>query len=153
MTNWHVYTVQWTTNSIAWAVDGQIYETQTNWWSSSTTSNTVNNPYPAPFDQPFFVIMNLAVGGTFPGSPNSSTPFPGDMQVDYVRVYDFTPLLQLSTMKTNGHYQLIWPTNIVCRLQTQTQLGGNWVTLNGATSPYTPTLPLQGGVFFRLVSP
>ncbi|HZV34069.1 MAG TPA: glycoside hydrolase family 16 protein [Verrucomicrobiae bacterium] len=150
ITNWHNYSVQWTTNSIAWTVDNQIYETQTSWYSYNGSTNF---PYPAPFDQQFFIIMNLAVGGNFPGSPNSSTVFPGDMQVDYVRVYDFTPLLQLTASTTNGHYQLSWPTNIVCRLQSKLNIEGTWNTVIGAASPYTPNIPANGAVFYRLVSP
>src|ERR1019366_6403777 len=45
--------------------------------------------YPAPFNIPFYNIMNLAVGGQFDGPPDGSTVFPGDMQVDYVRAYDW----------------------------------------------------------------
>ena len=46
-------------------------------------------PVPAewPFDKPFFVVLNLAVGGTWPGDPDASTPFPAQLRVDYVRVY------------------------------------------------------------------
>jgi beta-glucanase (GH16 family) len=78
------YLLEWTTNSISWSVDGRLYETQTNW-------STANAPYPAPFDQPFYIILNLAVGGAYPGSPDTNTVFPGEMQVDYIRVYDRTP--------------------------------------------------------------
>ena len=46
------------------------------------------NPWPAPFDQPFYLVMNLAVGGHFPGNPDKTTVFPAEMLVDYVRVYD-----------------------------------------------------------------
>ncbi len=81
--NFHNYLLEWTTNSISWSVDGRLYETQTNW-------STANAPYPAPFDQPFYIIMNLAVGGIYGGNPDASTVFPGEMQVDYIRVYDDT---------------------------------------------------------------
>jgi len=81
VTNFHVYALEWTTNSIQWFVDDQLYETQTSWWSSG-------GPYPAPFDQPFYIIMNLAVGGNFGGNPDATTVFPGEMLVDYVRVYE-----------------------------------------------------------------
>jgi beta-glucanase (GH16 family) len=83
-THFHTYLLEWTTNSISWSVDGGLYETQTNWC-------TVNAPYPAPFDQPFYIIMNLAVGGNYGGNPDTNTVFPGEMQVDYVRVYDNIP--------------------------------------------------------------
>jgi beta-glucanase (GH16 family) len=80
-TNFHTYLLEWTTNSINWYVDNHLYETQTNW-------STAGAAYPAPFNQPFYIIMNLAVGGDFGGNPDSDTVFPGEMQVDYVRVYD-----------------------------------------------------------------
>lgn len=79
----HTYMLEWSTNSISWFVDSQLYETQTNW-------STANGPYPAPFDQRFYIIMNLAVGGIYDGLPDTNTAFPGEMQVDYVRVYSDT---------------------------------------------------------------
>ena len=82
--NFHTYLLEWTTNSVSWSVDGRLYETQTNW-------STTKASYPAPFDQPFYIIMNLAVGGNYAGNPDASTVFPGEMQVDYIRVYDKTP--------------------------------------------------------------
>jgi beta-glucanase (GH16 family) len=84
VTNFHVYAVEWTTNSIKWFVDQTLYQTQTNWWSAG-------GKYPAPFDQPFYIMMNLAVGGNFGGNPDASTIFPGEMLVDYVRAYEFVP--------------------------------------------------------------
>jgi beta-glucanase (GH16 family) len=81
--DFHTYLLEWTTNSIGWYVDNQLYETQTNW-------STANAPYPAPFNQPFYIIMNLAIGGAYDGDPDTNTVFPGEMQVDYIRVYDDT---------------------------------------------------------------
>ena len=86
VTNFHTYTLDWATNAILFYVDGHLYETQTN-WSSSVGS------YPAPFNQPFFIIMNIAVGGKYLGSPdkgkiNAESLFPGEMLVDYVRIYN-----------------------------------------------------------------
>jgi beta-glucanase (GH16 family) len=92
VTNFHTYAIQWSTNSIIWLVDGVSVQTWTSWTSSL-------GPFPAPFDRPFFLLMNLAVGGNYVGNPstNSINPsMPGEMQVDYVRVYDYaapvTPL-------------------------------------------------------------
>jgi beta-glucanase (GH16 family) len=87
ITNFHVFALEWSTNSIKWIVDGATIRAWTS-WSSST------GPYPAPFNQPFFILMNLAVGGSYLGYPsdaqiNAGTTFPGEMQVDYVRVYDY----------------------------------------------------------------
>ena len=101
VTNFHLYALEWTNNAIRWYVDNQLYETQTSWWSSSNPTNTnIRNPYPAPFDQAFYLIMNLAVGGNFGGNPDGTTVFPGEMQIDYVRAYSWIsvppppPLLQ-----------------------------------------------------------
>jgi len=93
VTNFHVYALEWTTNTIRWLVDGTLYQTQTNWWSNVGTS-TAKHPYPAPFNQPFYLLMNLAIGGRYLGDPstndiNANTVFPAEMQVDYVRVYDY----------------------------------------------------------------
>jgi beta-glucanase (GH16 family) len=83
VTNFHTYDLEWTTNSIQWFVDGKLYQTQDHW-------STVEAPYPAPFDQPFYIIMNLAVGGDYGSNPDTNTVFPGEIQVDYVRVYEHT---------------------------------------------------------------
>jgi beta-glucanase (GH16 family) len=82
--NFHVYALEWNTNSFSWYVDDQLYQTQTSWWSSG-------GPFPAPFNQPFYLVLNLAVGGYFVGDPNAGTVFPSELQVDYVRVYDYSP--------------------------------------------------------------
>lgn len=77
----HTYTVEWEEGEIRWYIDGEHYATQTEWWSSAAA-------YPAPFDRRFHMILNVAVGGNWPGSPNGSTQFPQTMEVDYVRVYE-----------------------------------------------------------------
>ena len=85
VTNFHTYAIQWYTNSIVWLVDNVIVKTWTNWTSSLGS-------FPAPFDRPQFLLMNLAVGGNYVGNPSQASidPYmPGEMQVDYVRVYDF----------------------------------------------------------------
>jgi beta-glucanase (GH16 family) len=96
ISNFHVYAVEWDPGEIRWYVDEQCYATQTFWWSSSLVgkgkglpaSNPKDlQPWPAPFDQPFYLVMNLAVGGRFPGNPDLRTAFPAEMIVDYVRVF------------------------------------------------------------------
>lgn len=89
VTNFHTYTLDWTTNAMLFYIDGHLYQSQTNWGSST------GNPYPYPFNQPFFLIMNLAVGGAYIGNPststiNAGTAFPGELLVDYVRIYNLT---------------------------------------------------------------
>lgn len=104
VTNFHLYAVEWTTNAISWYVDNHLYETQTNWWSSSSREHPGDrNPFPAPFDQPFHIIMNLAIGGDFGGNPDGTSVFPGEMQVKYVRTYCETsppPPLRTAQAKT-----------------------------------------------------
>jgi len=78
--DFHTYAVEWDATEIRWYFDDFQYATQNNWFSDG-------GDYPAPFDQPFYVLFNLAVGGNLPGSPNGSTPFPATMEVDWVRVY------------------------------------------------------------------
>ena len=94
---YHVYAVEWEPSEIRWSVDGHIFSKQSFWWSSSKVeggkgakpANEADlNPWPAPFDQPFYLIMNLAVGGQFLGNPDKTTLFPAEMLVDYVRVYE-----------------------------------------------------------------
>jgi beta-glucanase (GH16 family) len=95
--DFHVYTLEWEPGEIRWYVDNKLYSTQSFWWSSSKTDGNKGarpakeadlNPWPAPFDQPFYLVMNVAVGGNFPGKPDKTTEFPVEMVVDYVRVYE-----------------------------------------------------------------
>jgi beta-glucanase (GH16 family) len=154
VTNFHSYMLEWNTNLIRWYVDGLLYESQSN-WSSST------GPYPAPFNQPFFIIMNLAVGGNYVGNPsiatiNANSTFPADLQVDYVRVWDLTAPLEISFRHTGGNVLLNWPTNIVCHLQSQTNslsVAGAWTDVAGAASPYTVRPGANQAIFYRLESP
>jgi beta-glucanase (GH16 family) len=94
---WHTYTVDWEPGEIRFYVDGFHTRTYDHWWSCSATESGTGvvargasdlNPWPAPFDQPFYLVMNVAVGGNFPGVPNPETRFPAEMVVDYVRVYE-----------------------------------------------------------------
>lgn len=81
---WHTYGMIWSKGSVSYYVDdpGSPYATYT----PSSISGFSGAVWP--FDSgPSFIILNLAVGGSWPGSPNSSTPFPSTMLVDYVRVY------------------------------------------------------------------
>ncbi len=84
---WHTYAVEWEPGELRWYVDGKLYQTQNDWYAKGLNQATKFS-YPAPFDQNFYLIMNLAVGGWFDGDVDATTPFPADMEVDYVRVYD-----------------------------------------------------------------
>jgi beta-glucanase (GH16 family) len=151
-TNFHTYTLDWSSNAILYYVDGQLYESQTGWGSSTT------NAYPFPFDRPFFFLMNLAIGGSYVGNPtqaqiNAGTTFPAQVLVDYVRIYNITPPLQIFASQTNSNVLLSWPSNIVCHLQVQSNaLGTNWVDLITPTNTYQINAS-TGSAFYRLKSP
>lgn len=75
--DFHIYAVEWEQDEIRWYVDDQEF--------FKLTSADVPDTWI--FDHPFFIALNLAVGGTWPGYPNDTTVFPQQMLVDYVRVY------------------------------------------------------------------
>lgn len=75
---YHVFSVLWEENSIQWLLDDEVFH-------SIDNNTTAGQNYP--FNQPFFFIMNVAVGGQWPGDPDNTTTFPEFMAVDYVRVF------------------------------------------------------------------
>ncbi|WP_420319768.1 glycoside hydrolase family 16 protein [Flagellimonas sp.] len=77
-TGFHIFGIEWGPDYINYYVDGDLY--------NQITQNDVPGEWV--FDHPFYIILNVAVGGTFPGSPNEDTTFPQTMLVDYVRVYE-----------------------------------------------------------------
>ncbi|MGL4400193.1 MAG: family 16 glycosylhydrolase [Luteolibacter sp.] len=77
--DFHVYAIEWEENRIRWFLDGQQF--------FSLTPANLPNGSAWVFNAPQFLILNVAVGGNWPGSPNDSTVFPQRMTVDYVRVY------------------------------------------------------------------
>jgi len=79
--DFHVFAIEWEEGEIRWYVDGILYSTKTSW------DTTDGAPFPAPFDERFHILLNVAVGGNWPGSPDGTTVFPQRMTVDYVRVY------------------------------------------------------------------
>lgn len=152
VTNFHTYALDWSPTAILFYVDGHLYESQSSWTSS------VGGTYPFPFNQPFFLILNLAIGGNYVGNPstnaiNAGTAFPAEIQVDYVRLYTQTAPLKLSIAQTNAGLFLAWPSNIVCHLQTQTNsFGTNWVDATTSTNVLQIN-PAISTAFFRLKSP
>jgi beta-glucanase (GH16 family) len=77
--DFHTYAIEWSAAAIKFYVDDNLYETQT---PSTATGRTWK------FDHPFFMLLNVAVGGQWPGAPDSTTTFPQTMKVDWVRVYE-----------------------------------------------------------------
>lgn len=77
-TDFHVFGVEWDSESISWFVDGERY--------NRVRSGDVSGRWA--YDHPFFLLLNVAVGGNFIGPPNAATVFPQTMLVDWVRVYE-----------------------------------------------------------------
>ncbi len=95
--DYHVYAVEWSKNSIVWYVDGASYHTVT------PASIPAGDQWV--FNAPFFLLLNLAIGGesTFLGTPNPKAPFPPqEMLVDYVRVYQATTISPTTPVITPG---------------------------------------------------
>jgi beta-glucanase (GH16 family) len=74
----HVFAIEWELNAIRWYVDDTLYSTK--------TPSDIPSSATWVYAHPFFIIVNLAVGGGFPGNPDGTTTFPQQLQVDYVRV-------------------------------------------------------------------
>jgi hypothetical protein len=106
--------------------------------------------------------MNLAIGGNYVGNPSQAsidagTVFPAEVLVDYVRIYNNTDPLRLAITQSGAALRLAWPSNIVCRLQAQTNpalagIGSNWFPVGTTTNPMQ-IIPTAGSAFFRLVTP
>jgi beta-glucanase (GH16 family) len=76
--SFHTFAVEWEPSVVRWYCDGILYKTR-------TPADVPGKTWA--FDHQFFIILNLAVGGDWPGSPDGTTVFPQTMLVDYVRVY------------------------------------------------------------------
>jgi len=79
----HQYAIEWEENEIRWYVNGNLYFRMTDWYATG-------HDFPAPFDTEFYIILNLAIGGTFDGNrlpPDALFDEPVLMEVEYVRVY------------------------------------------------------------------
>ena len=80
--DFHTFALEWEEGELRWYVDGERFQQLgTGMWYSSSAA------FPAPFNKRFHLLINLAVGGNWPGSPDGSTVFPQDLVIDYVRVY------------------------------------------------------------------
>ncbi len=84
--DFHTFSCEWEPGVIRWYVDGILFHEESDWYSTTEGQGTLT--YPAPFDQPFYIILNLAVGGSWVGNPDDNTSFDNNpYEVDYVRVY------------------------------------------------------------------
>ena len=87
----HVFSFEWKPDTLTWSVDGVMY--------NQITRNDIANDF-WPFDQDMHFLLNVAVGGNWPGPPNTSTTFPAEMHVDYIRVFQKPENLIISGSKT-----------------------------------------------------
>jgi beta-glucanase (GH16 family) len=79
--DYHIYAIEWDAKTIRWYVDDKLYQT-------GNINGNVNGT--STFRLPFFILLNLAVGGDFPNMPVDESLLPESMYVDYVRVYKQT---------------------------------------------------------------
>jgi beta-glucanase (GH16 family) len=82
-TGFHVFGIEWAPDYINYYVDGDLYQQITR----QDVLEETNGEGEWVFDHPFYIILNVAIGGNLPGAPTSETIFPQTMLVDYVRVY------------------------------------------------------------------
>jgi beta-glucanase (GH16 family) len=76
--DFHVFALDWEPSRLRFFVDGELYATR--------TPADIPAEESWAFDHDFFLLLNLAVGGGWPGDPDDATPFPAEMRVDWVRV-------------------------------------------------------------------
>ena len=120
----HTFAVEWESNVIRWYVDDYLF---------STKASVVTGGSRWPFDHDFHFLLNLAVGGNWPGSPNATTEFPQVMEVDYVRVYDgFFPSLsgnvKVDNQAAGEKYQV---NNLPADAEISWQVPGDAVIIGG----------------------
>lgn len=84
--DFHTFALEWTANALKWYIDDNLY---------FSISDLDVAPYEWVFDQDFHFILNVAVGGNWPGNPNGATTFPQALEVDYVRVYQHLPDIKI----------------------------------------------------------
>ncbi len=120
--DFHVYAVEWNKDSIKWFIDGQ---------QCLEVSDYVPH-------EPFFIILNTAVGGDWPGSPNSKTQFPQEHKIDYVRVYaqEIPGQYYLSASAVNGKVKALpdlvsYPKNKRVKLLAKPNIGYKFSSWSG----------------------
>ncbi|MBI3829910.1 MAG: glycoside hydrolase family 16 protein [Planctomycetes bacterium] len=80
--DWHEFVLEWYPGEMRYLIDGELYQIKNDWFT-----NAADAKWPAPFDRDFYIQLNLAVGGQWPGAPDAKTTFPQKLLIDYVRVY------------------------------------------------------------------
>jgi beta-glucanase (GH16 family) len=125
--DFHVYAVEWTPASIRWLVDNYAYAT--------VATNDLPKGAKWVYDHPEFILLNVAVGGDWPGNPDATAVFPQQMRVDYVRVYAATtlPIPALRVQPGTNQKEARWPAHGLLELAVVNGAQAN----NIATTPWT----------------
>jgi beta-glucanase (GH16 family) len=152
--DFHIYAIEWTTNQIKWYLDNNLFFTAT---PASLPAGTT-----WVFTAPQFIILNVAVGGYWPGYPDGTTVFPQQMLVDYVHVYSYVttsvPDVPTGLSATAGGTQVVlsWsPSNGATNYNVKfsTTNGGPYLTIAGtAATSYTNTGLANGTPYYYVVS-
>ncbi|MFM7205075.1 MAG: family 16 glycosylhydrolase [Planctomycetaceae bacterium] len=136
----HTYALEWDaagSPAIRWYVDDVLTLTRTAWWSSGGS-------YPAPFDKPFGMLLNVAVGGNFVGNPSGTAAFPATMQVDYVRAYTATPPAITLAVATGTLTQAAVGNPLITTAASVTKTGSGSMQLIAANTYAGPTTVQAG---------
>jgi beta-glucanase (GH16 family) len=153
--DYHLYAVEWTTNQIKWFVDSTQY--------FSATPTNLPGGTTWVFTAPQFIILNVAVGGNWPGYPDGTTVFPQQMLVDYVRVYSYVassvPDAPTDLSATPGYTQVVlnWSASTTgatnYNVKFSTTNGGPYTTIGSTTATnYTHTGLTNGTAYYYVVS-
>ncbi len=143
--DWHVYSVEWTPTYIRWFVDGTKYN------EINITNGTGGTEE---FQKPFFLLLNLAVAGNWPGQTVDESKLPATMYVDYVRVYQLTNAASSITLQAeNNNYN----SGMVAEACSDTDGGqdmghvdaGDYLVFNSVNFPATGTYTID----YRVASP
>ncbi|MEC8759394.1 MAG: family 16 glycosylhydrolase, partial [Bacteroidota bacterium] len=138
-TAFHIYTVEWWPDHIRWSVDGQVY------FELDRTQVTPVNPWL--FAEDYHMLLNVAVGGQWPGSPDATTVFPQEMKVDWVRVYEHVPEPQPITFRVDLSEASMEPGDQVYVTGSFDGWTGNTHALSdGGNGIWSTTLDLPQGI-------
>jgi hypothetical protein len=125
---YHVFAVDWYPGEIVFSMDGKVYEVR------RKADRPAGSQWP--FDHPFRILLNFAVGGRWPGPPDSHTVFPQDYRIDYVRVYSLP-----ATPPTNLAWPPAPPALPTAMRSSDAQIGVSWrapsTTFGAALKGYT----------------
>jgi beta-glucanase (GH16 family) len=126
VSGYHDYTVEWDSLSIRFLMDGAMYHQHT----ISTANGSMDE-----FTKPFFLLLNVAVGGNWPGYPDASTVFPASMDVDYVRVWQRNTAVANAAVASNSIAAAVIQPTIWYRDNDVDGFGNNAITQAACTQP------------------